>query len=89
FETAFEGVCSLRDIGAVKTNKEIPLNTNEVKININELKAKLKKNTTTLINQYLYFGIYNMNIAELSWKNPLASQNYEIDLPRKLIHDGT
>jgi hypothetical protein len=38
------------------------------------LKAKLKKNTTTPINQYLYFGIDNVNIAELSWKDPLASQ---------------
>ncbi|CAB5197922.1 unnamed protein product [Rhizophagus irregularis] len=138
FEIAFEGVCSLRDIGAVKTNKERPLNSDEIKKNINELKAKLKKNTTTPINQHLYFGIDNVNISELSWMDPLASQvisdeseivkklpgqfkhtfmkpvrqmvplslpsavkrkcnefvatfieNREIDLSRKLIHDGT
>jgi hypothetical protein len=64
----------LRDIGAVKTNKEIPLNMNNIKKNINELKAKLKKNTTMPINQYLYQSINNVDIAELSWKDPLASQ---------------
>ncbi|RGB23476.1 hypothetical protein C1646_774447 [Rhizophagus diaphanus] len=134
----FAKVCSLRDIGAVKMNKERPLNSDEIKKNINELKAKLKKNTTTPINQHLYFGIDNVNISELSWMDPLASQvisdkseivkklpgqfkhtfmkpvqqmvplsllsavkrkcnefvatfieNHEIDLPRKLIHDGT
>ena len=127
----------MRDIGAVKTNKERPLNSDEIEKNINELKRKLKKNTTTLINQHLYYGI-NVNISELSWMDPLASQvisdelevikklpgqfkhtfmkpirqmvplslpfavkrkcnefvvtfieNREIDLPRKLIHDGT
>ena len=64
----------MRDIGAVKTNKERPLNSDEIKKNINELKAKLKKNTTTPINQHLYFGIDNVNISELSWMDPLASQ---------------
>ena len=63
----------MHDIGVVKTNKEIPLNTNEIKKNINELKAKLKKNTTMPINQYLYQSINNVDIAELSWKDPLAS----------------
>ena len=128
----------MRDIGVVKMNKERPLNSDEIKQNINELKAKLKKNTTTPINQHLYYGINSVNISELSWMDPLASQvisdeseivqnlpgqfkhtfmkparqmvpsslpftvkrkcnefvttfieNREIDLPRKLIHDGT
>ena len=76
----------MRDIGAVKTNKEIPLNTDEIKKNINELKAKLKKNTTTLINQHLYFSIDNVNISELSWMDPLASQviSDESEIVKKL-----
>ena len=64
----------MRDIGAVKTNKERPLNSDEIKKNINELKAKLKKNTTMLINQHLYYSINSVNISELSWMNPLANQ---------------
>ena len=76
----------MRDIGAVKTNKERPLNSDEIKKNINELKAKLKKNTTTPINQHLYFGINNVNISELSWMDPLASQviSDESEIVKKL-----
>ena len=54
------------DIGAVKMNKKRSLNSDEIKKNINKLKIKLKKNTTTSINQHLYFGINNVNISELS-----------------------
>jgi hypothetical protein len=56
------------------------------------LKAKLKKNTTMPINQYLYQSINNVDIAELSWKVPLASQvisdNSEIiqNLPGQFKH---
>ncbi len=64
----------MHDIRVVKTNKEILLNMDEIKKNINELKAKLKKNITTSINQHLYYGINSVNISELSWIDPLASQ---------------
>ena len=64
----------MRNIGVVRTNKERPPNSDEIEKNINELKGKLKKNTMTLINQHLYYGINNVNISELSWMDPLASQ---------------
>ncbi len=67
-------------------NKKRSLNSDEIKKNINELKAKLKKNTTTPINQRLYFGINNVNISELSWMDPLASQviSDESEIVKKL-----
>jgi hypothetical protein len=64
----------LCNIEAVKINKKRPLNSDEIEKNINELKRKLKKNTTTPINQHLYYSINNVNISELSWTDPLASQ---------------
>ena len=76
----------MRDIGVVRTNKERPLNSAEIEKNINELKGKLKKNTTTPINQHLYFSINNVNISELSWMDPLASQviSDESEIVKKL-----
>jgi len=76
----------LHDIGVVRTNKKRPLNSDEIEKNINELKGKLKKNTTTLINLHLYFGINNMNISELSWMDSLASQvnSNKLEIIKKL-----
>ncbi|CAJ0841362.1 12703_t:CDS:2 [Entrophospora sp. SA101] len=73
FEIAFEGVCSLRDIGKVKTYERFSLSPDEIRKNINELKAKLKKNTSPLYRS-LYTGINNMSISGLTWEDPLASQ---------------
>ena len=76
----------MHDIGVVRTNKKRPLNSDEIEKNINELKGKLKKNTTTLINLHLYFGINNMNISELSWMDSLASQvnSNKLEIIKKL-----
>ena len=67
-------------------NKKRSLNSDEIKKNINELKVKLKKNTMTSINQHLYFSINNVNISELSWMDPLASQviSDESEIVKKL-----
>lgn len=66
----------MREIGAVKVkeDKEIPLERVQIRKNMNELKAKLKKNTTTPINGYLFFGVDKINIEKLSWTDPIASQ---------------
>ena len=61
------------DLGIVKTNKEEPISSDEIKDNIDELKGKLKRNTSPLY-QHLYSSVDNMNISNLSWKDPLASQ---------------
>ncbi|RHZ54743.1 hypothetical protein Glove_423g95 [Diversispora epigaea] len=73
FEISYKTVCSLRDIGAVKTREEDTITPDKIRKNIIELKGKLKKNTTSLY-QHLYSDINNITISELSWKDPLASQ---------------
>ncbi|CAG8630731.1 2315_t:CDS:2, partial [Racocetra persica] len=73
FENAFEGVCSLRDIGAVETNVKRPLKSKQIAKNIDELKRKLKKNKSPLY-QSLYSSLIRENLSQLKWENPLASQ---------------
>ncbi|CAG8468870.1 7449_t:CDS:2, partial [Dentiscutata heterogama] len=73
FEIAFEGVCSLRDLGVVKTNKEKPLNRDQIRNNIEKLKRKLYRDTSPLY-QHLYSGVNKICVEELSWEDPMASQ---------------
>ncbi|PKK56600.1 hypothetical protein RhiirC2_871996, partial [Rhizophagus irregularis] len=73
FDSAFEGVYTLYDIGAIKTDKEQPLSSDQIEKNINELKRKLGKDTTPLY-QHLYSGVSKIPIQELTWKDPLANQ---------------
>ncbi|CAG8670818.1 4300_t:CDS:2, partial [Dentiscutata heterogama] len=55
-EDAFEGGCSLRDIGAVETNEKRPLKSYQIAKNIDKLKRKLKKNKSPLY-QSLHSGL--------------------------------
>ncbi|CAG8666949.1 22358_t:CDS:2 [Cetraspora pellucida] len=73
FENAFEGVCSLRDIGAVETNEKRPLKSNQIAKNIDELKRKLKKNKSRLY-QSLHSSLIRVNLSKLKWRDSLASQ---------------
>ncbi|RHZ43485.1 hypothetical protein Glove_1066g3 [Diversispora epigaea] len=74
-------VSSLRAIGAVKTNEEKPLNSNQIADNIRKLKGKLN-NKTTPLNQKLFSSLceaWSKNLqkvknSELTWKDPLANQ---------------
>ncbi|CAG8747829.1 27085_t:CDS:2, partial [Gigaspora margarita] len=60
FDCAFKGVRSLYDLGAIKTDKESPLDSDQIKDNIDKLKKKLNK-----VNTPLYWQLYS---------DPLASQ---------------
>jgi hypothetical protein len=60
-------------MGAIKTDKEQPLSSDQIEKNINELKRKLGKDTSPLY-QHLYSGVNKIHIQELTWKDPLASQ---------------
>ncbi|CAG8742772.1 21140_t:CDS:2, partial [Racocetra persica] len=71
FGIAFEGV--LRDLGAVKINKEKLLNLDQIKDNIEKLKDKLNRDLSSLY-KHLYSGMVKKSVEELSWKNSLASQ---------------
>ncbi|RIA95211.1 hypothetical protein C1645_817057 [Glomus cerebriforme] len=88
FDNAFEGVYTLYDIGAIKTDKEQPLSSDQIEKNINELKRKLGKDTTPLY-QHLYSGVSKIPIQELTWKDPLASQVISDKLELKLAHNMT
>ena len=73
FEISDKTVCSLCNIGAVKTNGERPLTSNKIEKNIKALKGKLRKNTSQLY-QHLFSGVSAVSISELTWKDPLANQ---------------
>ncbi|RIB00407.1 hypothetical protein C2G38_1209986 [Gigaspora rosea] len=80
FEISYKTVCSLRKIGAVKINKEGPLNSNQIQKNINALKGKLNKGSALLkknvavLYEKLLLGVNQVSISKLTWKDPLASQ---------------
>ncbi|CAG8715384.1 14434_t:CDS:2, partial [Racocetra persica] len=80
FEISYKTVYSLHKIGAVKINEEGPLNPNQIQKNINALKGRLthgtallKKNMAVLYEKLL-FGVNQVPISQLNWKNPLASK---------------
>ncbi|CAG8725462.1 6145_t:CDS:10 [Cetraspora pellucida] len=73
YDDAFEGLCSLRDIGAVKTNKEKPLSSEQIEKNISELKSKLIQNSSPLYDKMLN-SLGDIVVSGLSWKDPIASQ---------------
>ncbi|CAG8815243.1 5847_t:CDS:2, partial [Cetraspora pellucida] len=73
FENAFERVSGLYDMGAIKSDKGKPLDSDKIDKNINLLKNKLKKDNTALY-QHLYSAVSSYPINELTWKDPLASQ---------------
>ncbi|CAG8831428.1 35063_t:CDS:2, partial [Gigaspora margarita] len=73
FDNAFEGVSGLYDMGAIKSDKEKPLDFDKIKKNINSLKDKLQKDNTALY-QHLYSAVSSYTINKLTWKDPLASQ---------------
>ncbi|CAG8750143.1 34214_t:CDS:2, partial [Racocetra persica] len=88
FGIAFEGVCSLRDLGVVKINKEKPLNLDQIKDNIEKLKGKLNRDSSSLYKR-LYSDVVKKPVEELSWKDPLASQviSDESDIVKNLPRD--
>ncbi|RHZ84499.1 hypothetical protein Glove_80g10 [Diversispora epigaea] len=73
FDNAFEGVYALYDMGAIKTDKEQPLSSDQIENNIDELKRKLGKDTSPLYH-CLYSDVDKIPVQELTWKDPLASQ---------------
>ncbi|CAG8830440.1 38812_t:CDS:2, partial [Gigaspora margarita] len=73
FDSAFEGVYSLFEMEAIKTDKEQPLSSDQIEENINKLKRKLGNNTSPLY-QHLYLGVEKTSIQGLTWKDPLANQ---------------
>ncbi|KAG9300974.1 hypothetical protein G9A89_005032 [Geosiphon pyriformis] len=78
-------VSTLYDLRVVKTNKEKPLSSDQIKNNRIEFKRKLKRDTSSLY-QHLLPGVNEISITELSWKDPLASQviSDESEFVRKL-----
>ncbi|CAG8739871.1 15853_t:CDS:2 [Cetraspora pellucida] len=80
FDSAFEGVCSLFDMGAIKTDKEQPFGSKQIQNNIEKLKRKLGKNTTSLY-QHLLLKVNETPVQELTWKDSLASQIFRDNAP--------
>jgi len=60
-------------MGAIKTDKEKPLSSDQITKNVNELKRKLGRDTS-LLYQCLYSDVDKITAQELTWKDPLASQ---------------
>ena len=60
-------------MGAIKTNKESPLSSDQIEKNIIEVKEKLRKDTTPLC-QHLYSAVDTISIQELTWKDFIANQ---------------
>ena len=60
-------------MGAIKTDKEQPLTSDQIRKNINEVKRKLGKDTLPLY-QHLYSGVNKISVQELTWKDSLANQ---------------
>ncbi|CAB4480539.1 unnamed protein product [Rhizophagus irregularis] len=73
FDIAFDCISNLQDVGVIKTNKEKPLTSEQIKHNINKLKGKLAAGTSKLC-QELVVILNGLTISELTWKIPLASQ---------------
>ncbi|RHZ45682.1 hypothetical protein Glove_661g4 [Diversispora epigaea] len=73
FDNVFEGVYGVYDMGAIKTDKEQPLTSDQIKKNIIEVKRKLGKDYLPLY-QHLYSGVEEISVQELTWKDPLANQ---------------
>ncbi|CAG8538905.1 11762_t:CDS:2, partial [Scutellospora calospora] len=71
FDSAFEGVCSLFDIGAIKTDKEQPFGSKQIQDNIGKLKRKLRKNTTSLYQHLLL----KKPVREMKPTLPLSVKN--------------
>ncbi|CAG8660323.1 24559_t:CDS:2, partial [Gigaspora margarita] len=74
FEISYKTVCSLRDIGAVKISKEMPLDSDQIVDNIKKLKGKLKQNKKSSLCQELFSSLRNVDISALTWKDFLANQ---------------
>jgi len=60
-------------MGAIKTDKEIPLDSVQIQKNINELITKLGKDSTELYVE-LCSRVGAVSVQDLTWKDPLASQ---------------
>ena len=60
-------------MGAITTDVEKPLSSDQIKKNVNNLKRKLGKDTSPLY-QRLYSDVNEIPIHSLTWKDPLASQ---------------
>ncbi|CAB5361930.1 unnamed protein product [Rhizophagus irregularis] len=77
FDDAFEGVCSLRDIGAVKLSKEKPISLERIIANYTELKSKLTsivQKKPSPLYKCLLKDLDSVSVSNLSWKSPLTSQ---------------
>ncbi|CAG8615392.1 9151_t:CDS:2 [Paraglomus occultum] len=73
FECAYETICSLRDIKALKTSEQVPFNDDTIKKNIRSLQGKLLSDSSPLSVE-LYQNVKNIPITNLTWEDPLSSQ---------------
>jgi len=60
-------------MGAITTDVEKPLSSDQIKKNVNNLKRKLGKDTSPLY-QRLYSDVNEISVHDLTWKDPFASQ---------------
>jgi len=56
-------------MGAIKTDVEKPLSSDQIKNNVNYLKRKLGKDTSPLY-QRLYSDVNGISVHDLTWKQP-------------------
>ncbi|CAJ0645998.1 4827_t:CDS:2 [Entrophospora sp. SA101] len=90
FDIAFEGVCSLRDIEVAKEVEQI--NNEQIKNNMREMKRKLKGKSSPLAIE-IYNYLDNVEVDNLGWWDPLASQvisddsDLVLNLPRNVYHN--
>ncbi|CAG8559413.1 4784_t:CDS:2 [Paraglomus brasilianum] len=70
YDDAFDGICSLRDIGAVKVVEQIEANYTDL---VSKLTDMLRSNPSSLYKRLLK-DIKSVSISDLTWKSPLASQ---------------
>ncbi|CAG8448049.1 9026_t:CDS:2 [Ambispora leptoticha] len=73
FECAYETICSLRDIKALKTSEQVPLDDDTIKKNIRSLQGRLLSDSSPLSVE-LYQNVKNIPITNLTWEDPLASR---------------
>ncbi|CAG8734634.1 16857_t:CDS:2 [Acaulospora morrowiae] len=73
FEVAYEGVCGLLNIGALKVSKEKPITLEQIDANLKKLKLKLTRDSSTLARE-LTLGLRNVTASSLEWSDPLANQ---------------
>ncbi|CAG8711213.1 13609_t:CDS:2, partial [Racocetra persica] len=66
-------VCSLYDMGVIKTKKEEKLSLKQIKNNLSELKSKLSS-SPSLLHKELYNNLKKVSYHDLKWNDYLANK---------------